>query len=96
MTIAFESFKDLGGVIPDHVIRNKTRQKIIVVIRATKFKTKIGWVIGSEGMSSFSAEDTYFSVEDICITPLSVDSLFPSETIRISCIVKCVNLKMRL
>jgi hypothetical protein len=69
ITMALESFKDLGGVIPYHVIRNKTKQNAIVIIRAIKFKTYIGWVIGSGGMSSFSAVNTYFPIEDFC-TPL--------------------------
>ena len=38
MTIAFESFIDPGGPIYGLVIRNKKRQKIIVIIRAVKFQ----------------------------------------------------------
>jgi len=38
MTIAFESFIDLGDPIYGQVIRNKKRQKIIAIIRAIKFQ----------------------------------------------------------
>jgi hypothetical protein len=39
MTIAFESFIDLGGAIRDQMIRDKKKQKMIAIIRAIKFKT---------------------------------------------------------
>jgi hypothetical protein len=39
MTIAFESFIDLGGPIYDQMIRNKKSKKIIAIMRAIKFQT---------------------------------------------------------
>ena len=39
ITTGFEFFEDLGGAIPDHVIRKKMAQKIIIIIIAIKFKT---------------------------------------------------------
>jgi len=55
----------IGGAIHDQMIRNKKRQKMIAIIRAIKFKILIGSAIWSEGINSFSAEETYFSIKDI-------------------------------
>jgi len=66
-----ESFIDVRGPIHDQMIPDKMEQKMIVIIRAIKFKALIGSAIRSEEMGPFSAENTYFSIENISIPPFS-------------------------
>jgi hypothetical protein len=58
--IAFESFIDLGGRIDDQTIRNRIKQKMIAIIRATKFQTSVGSAICLKRKNSFLAEKTSF------------------------------------
>jgi len=65
MAIAFESFVEPGGQIHDQMIRNRKKQKMIAMIRVTKFQTKLDSPIWSEGINSSLAQNISLSVENI-------------------------------
>jgi hypothetical protein len=69
ITIIFESLIDLGAPIYDQIIRNKKREKIMVIIRAIKFQIWGGSAIWSAGINSSLAEKISFSIENIQILP---------------------------